>query len=504
MLKRFLSLLLALLALAGGSIPFGAAAASLPAAAPPTTVQVAEYYNANLGHYFVTGNPAEMAALDSGVLRGWTRTGYEFAAYTATAAVAGLTPVCRYYGKPEAGLDSHFYSASPSECDEVAKKFSAAWALEAANVFYTQLPNLVTGVCPIGTMPVYRMFNNRSDANHRYTTDPLVRENMLVAGYLAEGYGENLVAFCVPVPWSAAGNSATFSAVALAADTFKFTASATFVNGESAGSYTWTFGDGSAATGATTSHKYAINGTQAVILVVKGTKGSILVASKSVTATVTTPSVPPSASIVVTPLGPASFDFSSIATASTGAAIIANTWNFGDGMTGSGPTSSHTYTKSGTYTVSFTVTDNKGKSATASTSVTATVAVVGPLSATVAATMVTADTYRLDAVVSAPPGRSPASYAWTFGDGKTGTGASVTHTYAASGTYLATLTVKDDKGSSATASKILTVTISTTPPPPPPPAPPPPRATADREYHGNEPRSRYVSIHGDGGARRRA
>jgi PKD repeat protein len=52
------------------------------------------------------------------------------------------------------------------------------------------------------------------------------------------------------------------------------------------------------------------------------------------------------------------------------------------------------------------------------------------------------------------------SYAWTFGDGGTGSGPSVSHTYTTAGTYQARLTVTDDKG--ATGSDF--VTINVTPP----------------------------------------
>ncbi|RED24695.1 PKD domain-containing protein [Flavobacterium cutihirudinis] len=50
---------------------------------------------------------------------------------------------------------------------------------------------------------------------------------------------------------------------------------------------------------------------------------------------------------------------------------------------------------------------------------------------------------------------------WTFGDGGTGAGAVVTHTYAAAGSYeaVATVTVKKD-GSECTTTKKRTVTVN--------------------------------------------
>jgi PKD repeat protein len=46
------------------------------------------------------------------------------------------------------------------------------------------------------------------------------------------------------------------------------------------------------------------------------------------------------------------------------------------------------------------------------------------------------------------------SYAWSFGDGTTGSGAAVTHTYAAGGRYVVTLTVVDTTGVSGTRTTI--------------------------------------------------
>ena len=56
-----------------------------------------------------------------------------------------------------------------------------------------------------------------------------------------------------------------------------------------------------------------------------------------------------------------------------------------------------------------------------------------------------------------------ASYAWEFGDGSTGTGASVTKTYDAGGTYTVKLTVTDDDGAKGTDTRSVTVTAPVDP-----------------------------------------
>jgi PKD repeat protein len=67
-------------------------------------------------------------------------------------------------------------------------------------------------------------------------------------------------------------------------------------------------------------------------------------------------------------------------------------------------------------------------------------------------------TASFDANGSNDPDGNIVSYAWSFGDGTTGSGVTTSKTYAAAGTYTVTLTVTDDDG--ATGTKTQSVTVS--------------------------------------------
>jgi hypothetical protein len=157
-----------------------------------------EYYHAALDHYFVTANPVEAGALDAGHFAGWQRTGESFEVMLSDAGTGNsYVPVCRFYGLPERGLDSHFYSASREECDAVAAGYDGAWVRESADAFYVVPADASTGACPDGTRPVYRLWNARFDSNHRYTTSAAIKAEVIERGYVPEGYGPDMVAFCV-------------------------------------------------------------------------------------------------------------------------------------------------------------------------------------------------------------------------------------------------------------------------------------------------------------------
>jgi len=171
----------------------GGAAVGTPEPGLAVPAQVVEFYRSVSDHYFITIASDEIAALDTGLFPGWVRTGLAFKAMATSQP--GYSPICRFYLPPPA--DSHFYSASPAECATVAAQ-NPSFILESTAVMHLAVPNPISGVCPAGTVPIYRVWNHRADTNHRYTIDIAVRNAMVAKGYIAEGSGPDAVTFCAP------------------------------------------------------------------------------------------------------------------------------------------------------------------------------------------------------------------------------------------------------------------------------------------------------------------
>jgi len=161
----------------------------------PVAKRVIEYYNASLDHYFITWVPDEITKLDAGTeIKGWTRTGKVF--NTFSGPKADVTDVCRIYIIPGKG-DSHFFGRGAQECTDTMAAHPE-FILEEGKFLAMRLPT--AGVCPLDTTPVYRVFSNRADANHRYMTDRATRAAMVAKGWLAEGDGPDLVVMCAGLP----------------------------------------------------------------------------------------------------------------------------------------------------------------------------------------------------------------------------------------------------------------------------------------------------------------
>jgi len=146
-------------------------------------------------------------------------------------------------------------------------------------------------------------------------------------------------------------------------------------------------------------------------------------------------------------------------------------WNFGNGdgdsaqQGAAGEDVEEPYDQAGTYTVTLTVSDSTG---TASTSQTITVS-SGPPTVTFLIDWLYPDELGLmppptpGAAVTfqdqsqSNDGSALASFVWSFGDGATGRGDAVTHTYAQAGAYDVSETVTDSDGLSSQASQRLVI-----------------------------------------------
>jgi len=159
---------------------------------------------------------------------------------------------------------------------------------------------------------------------------------------------------------------------------------------------------------------------------------------------------------------PLTVQFDGTASYDPDGAIRRYRWDFGDGDDGTGPQIGHTYRSAGAHHVVLTVTDTRGGRATASVEILVRASNALPVAAFSASPSPAypRQTVRFDAGASYDPDGQIASYAWSFGDGSTGSGQSAFHQYAAVGTYGVTLTICDNDGGTRTAT--ATIRIATT------------------------------------------
>jgi PKD repeat protein len=147
-----------------------------------------------------------------------------------------------------------------------------------------------------------------------------------------------------------------------------FAGSAT--GGTGALTYSWNFGDGTAAVRGTLTptHTYFREGRYTVTLTVTDSAGVRRQSSTTATVADTAPTASAGGPYAGSP-GTA-IAFSGNASVPDPTDTLTYHWNFGDGTTATGQNVSHTYTTINTYTVTLAVTDQEGASGTATTTAT--------------------------------------------------------------------------------------------------------------------------------------
>jgi large repetitive protein len=235
--------------------------------------------------------------------------------------------------------------------------------------------------------------------------------------------------------------------------------------------FRWTFSDGTSAFGQSTSKAFLTAGAYTATVTVTATTGQTGTSSASVQIGGSTQT----GALQVNAGGPY---VGQVGTPVTFAAqLVLNgvlvttqaqySWNFGDGTTGFGQTTAKTYASAGTFTVSVSASLSTGQSGVGTTTVqigggaqtgALQVSAGGPYTAAVGQPVT------LSAVAPNVPVGTAVNYIWTFSDGTTAAGQTVSKTFNAPGTVTATVNVTTTGGLTGTATTTVNVGGSSTTP----------------------------------------
>ena len=190
----------------------------------------------------------------------------------------------------------------------------------------------------------------------------------------------------------------------------------------------WTFGDNTSGVGSFVSHTYAYNGVFVACMNETDSAG-VLLCSSCVSMYVDSVG---NCGINAVNLQGSTYSFSVPSPVMNGNLV---SWDFGDGTTGTGSTAYHSYTTSGIFNVCVTITDSTGWQICSNC--TTVVDSFNTFNCNILFSPMGQNTF----LFSVPSNPSASGYVWDFGDGTTGSGNNVQHTYAAPGVYNVTVNV---------------------------------------------------------------
>ncbi|MGI9236483.1 MAG: PKD domain-containing protein, partial [Woeseiaceae bacterium] len=227
--------------------------------------------------------------------------------------------------------------------------------------------------------------------------------------------------------------------------------------------YDWDFGDGNTGDGVMPSHTYVTAGNFEISLIVNDgmadSDPAVTTATISEPVTNLAPVADPGGLYAGEPGIAVQFD--GTGSSDPNGDTLTYAWDFGDGAMGDGATPNHVYVADGVYTVTLTVNDGQIDSVPTTTNVEIATPPANREPIADAGGPYSGDTgtaIMFDSSASSDPDGDSLTYAWDFGDGMTGIGATPQHTYATAGTYTVGLVVNDGEFDSARSEATVEVT----------------------------------------------
>jgi PKD repeat protein len=230
--------------------------------------------------------------------------------------------------------------------------------------------------------------------------------------------------------------------------------------------YSWSFDDGTFASGKVVSHAFAEIGDHSITLSVSDGEHT---SSKVRHVFVQQANLPPIIVMEVSPnAGPTHFQFSFKSSDSydpdLNDDVVKFHWDFGDGGESAEADTTHAYTKEGAYRIVLTITDRRGAESfndlyslyiyNREPNVAINMKSEGPLDSPI----------KMSATASDADG-SIEGYYWDYGDDQFeawSNKSSVSHTYTKEGSYTVTVTVQDDKGKTNISSGVIKIAVPDT------------------------------------------
>lgn len=224
--------------------------------------------------------------------------------------------------------------------------------------------------------------------------------------------------------------------------------------------YTLDYGDG-ASGNSFASHTYSANGTYIATLTANNNTSVSCTGSQTLAINVTSycTIVP---GFTISQLGNGYVDFTSTSTGTIASSTYS--WNFGDGSpiyggVGSSYTNTTHYYANGTYTAILSIVNSTAPlCSNASSLLVSVTSNTCNTNASFSHTVMASGMVGFNSTTTGTVGTSV--YSWNFGDGFTGSGASVNHTYASAGNYPVSLTVQSTTACIQTATMVVNVTTS--------------------------------------------